>query len=139
MVADLHARLRPDFFRGQPDAAARDEPLDAVLRDRHQALLLAVAEGASEIAGAVQLSVYDTPARPEFRPLRRAFLDRLVVAEAERRRGCGRALMEAATRWAKERGAAQLVLTMWDGNREAERFYAALGFLPLSRTVGKEL
>jgi GNAT superfamily N-acetyltransferase len=138
-VTDLHARLRPEFFYTQPTAKFEGESLHSLLRDRNQALLVAVAKGTSAIAGAAQLSLYDTPAHPHFRSVRRVFLDRLVVAEAERRRGCGRALMEAAERWANDQGAMQVMLMMWEGNREAEDFYASLGFLPMSRVLGKNL
>jgi len=55
----------------------------------------------------------------------------LVVDHAARRSGVGRALMDAATRWAAERGASRVVLGFWCANTDARAFYEALGFTPL--------
>lgn len=48
----------------------------------------------------------------------------IMVAEPARRRGVGRALMQAAESWAVESGAAYVALA----TRRAGAFYAALGF-----------
>lgn len=54
----------------------------------------------------------------------------LVVAQEHRGAGVGKCLIEAASSWAKEQGANQLILT--SGNREeraiAHKFYPSLGF-----------
>lgn len=55
-----------------------------------------------------------------------------VVAEAHRRRGVGRALMGAAAAYAEEIGAEQVTVTVAPSSREANRFYAQLGLVPLS-------
>jgi GNAT superfamily N-acetyltransferase len=61
-----------------------------------------------------------------------AALSHLVVAPQARRRGMGRSLVLAAASWAEERGADQLVAHVYPNLREANRFYARLGFAPLS-------
>ena len=53
----------------------------------------------------------------------------LAVTPAARRRGVGRALMEAAQRRARARGARTMVLEVADDNLEAQSLYAALGFI----------
>jgi ribosomal protein S18 acetylase RimI-like enzyme len=70
---------------------------------------------------------------------RRGHIETLIVARAQRRRGIGRALMVAATGWARSRGAHQLLLTVWAGNDDAERFYAALGYRTISQVLGTDL
>jgi GNAT superfamily N-acetyltransferase len=55
-----------------------------------------------------------------------------VVAEAFRRRGIGRALMDAAASYAEEIGAEQITVSVSPMSREANRFYAQLGLTPLS-------
>ncbi len=67
-------------------------------------------------------------------------VDHAVVADRHRRRGAGRALVAAAASFAEERGVDQLVVSVHPGSREANRFFARLGFAPLatrrSATVG---
>src|SRR5258706_14847675 len=51
----------------------------------------------------------------------------LAVAPGHRRRGLGRALMEAAETWLRARGAPKLQLMVREGNDAALGFYEALG------------
>jgi GNAT superfamily N-acetyltransferase len=55
-----------------------------------------------------------------------------VVAEAFRRRGVGHALMGAAAAYAEEIGAEQVTVSVSPMSREANRFFAQLGLMPLS-------
>jgi GNAT superfamily N-acetyltransferase len=63
----------------------------------------------------------------------------LIVAPDRRRTGCGQRLLHECQAWAKKAGATQLVLTVWAGNTEAEQFYAALGYRPVSYVLGTTL
>jgi len=128
----LHARLQPRFFRvlvGPRAHEADESPVEALL----------VVEDEQAICGVCRVVVYDTPRAPLMVPARRAHVEELYVHQAHRRSGCGRALMEAAGRWARERGAIELVLTVWDGNADAERFYERLGYRRVSQALAKEL
>ena len=58
-------------------------------------------------------------------------LTHLVVADGQRRRGVGRALLAGAVTWAEEVGADEIVASVLPSLREANRFYARLGFAPL--------
>jgi ribosomal protein S18 acetylase RimI-like enzyme len=91
------------------------------------------------VIGAVMIRVYDTPADASMVPRRRAHIEALVVDQAHRRAGVGTALMTAATDWARERGAREIVLTVWDGNRAGDAFYERLGYRVISRALGKTL
>jgi GNAT superfamily N-acetyltransferase len=125
-----HASIQPRFFRA---AGGRLPP-----RGKNRALLVAV-DDSGVVSGLVALVVHDTPDDPLLRPLRRAHVDELVVTRAARRRGCGRALLDAARAWAVEQGADQLVLTVWEGNEAAERFYTAAGLRQVSRVLVDDL
>jgi GNAT superfamily N-acetyltransferase len=57
-----------------------------------------------------------------------AQLTALVVPPEMRGRGVGRALVDAAERWARERGADRLVVTTALHRAEAPLFYERLGF-----------
>jgi GNAT superfamily N-acetyltransferase len=54
----------------------------------------------------------------------------LVVAERARRRGVGRALVEAVAAWARGRGCWRLTVAP-GGREEARAFYERLGFTPV--------
>jgi len=125
-----HASIQPKFFR------AGGGRLPA--RGKNRTSLVAVDDDGL-VSGFVSLKVHDTPDDPLLRPLRRAHVDELVVARAARRRGCGRALLEAARKWARAEGADQLVLTIWEGNDAAERLYRAAGLRQVSRVLVDDL
>lgn len=55
-----------------------------------------------------------------------------VVSDRHKRRGAGRALVCAATAYAEQHGIEQLVVSVHPGSREANRFFARLGFAPLA-------
>lgn len=52
----------------------------------------------------------------------------LHVRSGSRRNGVGRALVAAAASWAEDLGAEQVVTTLLQSEREANRFFARLGF-----------
>ena len=137
----LHAQLSPGFFR-HPEAGRGRQRAEEALRDaaesEHETILVAV-DGKSAVAGACHIQIYDTPVGHTMVPQRRGHIETLLVARAQRRRGIGRALMSAATEWARGHGAHQLLLTVWAGNADAERFYAALGYRTISQELGPDL
>jgi GNAT superfamily N-acetyltransferase len=51
------------------------------------------------------------------------------VAPDARRTGAGRALLEAAASWARDRGCERLVLSVTESNATARAFYAAVDFV----------
>jgi ribosomal protein S18 acetylase RimI-like enzyme len=55
----------------------------------------------------------------------------VVVDDRHRRRGAGRAIVTAAAAHAEELGLEQVVVSVAPGARDANRFYARLGFAPL--------
>jgi ribosomal protein S18 acetylase RimI-like enzyme len=55
-----------------------------------------------------------------------------VVDDRHRRRGAGRALVAAAAALAEEQGLEHVVVSVRAGSREANRFFARLGFAPLA-------
>ncbi len=61
-------------------------------------------------------------------------MNHVSVAARHRRRGAGRALVAAATAWAEEIGASGVAVPVFPSAREANRFFARLGFAPASIT-----
>ncbi len=135
---ELHARLHPGYFR-RPGATRTRVQLERILRSGDEALRVAALEEGGPVVGLCHVQIYDTPPLPWMTPSRRAHIDSLVVAPAARRRGIGRRLVEDGHAWARARGALELVLTVWAGNDEAARFYAALGFQTVNTVLGREI
>ena len=52
----------------------------------------------------------------------------IAVSSQHRRQGIGRALLEAAERWAKERGAEGVRLNSGEERAEAHEFYKSMGY-----------
>jgi GNAT superfamily N-acetyltransferase len=134
-LAKMHARLQPGFFRA--DGAAATRAFRRQLADVHALTL--VAERAGRLVGLACASLQRTPPAPELRARLRLYLETLFVAASARRAGVGRRLVAAVEEWGRERGAEQVVLTAWAGNRAAERFYRALGYAVAGRILAREI
>ena len=88
---------------------------------------LVVAEYDGEFAGAVYLRAATySPVNPE--PVLQ--VHNAAVVPAFRRRGVGKALIEAAVTWAEELGIALVGTPTSSGSREANRFMARLALAP---------
>ncbi len=141
-IDDLHAALEPGYFR-PPGASPR--PSGYAAGDPHATMLVAEdvarvgAPGAAPLVGAVLVRLYDTPADPTMVARRRAHIEALIVDQSHRRAGVGTALMNAVTTWARDRGAEEIVLTVWAGNAAAEAFYQRLGYRRISQALGKAI
>ena len=125
--ADI-ARIAPLFdayrsFYGQPPDIAR---ADAFLRERlargESALLLAERDG--EAIGFTQLY----PLFSSVRTARLWLLNDLFVADSARRQGVARGLLDAAAAFAREQGAADLMLETGRDNHPARALYRAAGW-----------
>lgn len=125
--ADI-ARVAPLFdayrsFYGQPPDIAR---ADAFLRERlargESALLLAERDG--EALGFTQLY----PLFSSVRTARLWLLNDLFVADSARRQGVARGLLDAAAAFAREQGAAGLMLETGRDNHPARALYRAAGW-----------
>jgi len=125
--ADLVAPLFDSYrqFYGKPgDLVLARDFLRKRLTTGESVILLAEGES-SEALGFAQL--YPSFTSVEARRL--WILNDLYVAAAARRRGVGRALMEAARQHAVETGAARLTLETMAENRGAWALYESLGYV----------
>ena len=137
-VDELHAELLPSFFRRPKKGGRSREAIRRIVAANDEALLVAL-DPIQELTGLVHVQIYDTPAVQLMVPKRRAHIDNLVVHKAVRRQGIGTRLVEAAGKWAKGKGAEEVLLTVWEGNRAAEKFYHAMGFRRVNTVLGREL
>ena len=94
--------------------------LRAVRRHAHAAVF--VAETEERVVGRLSLARDDHPASSHVADLG------LMVAAGQRRRGIGRALLEAAVEWAREAGVRKLELHVFPHNAPAIALYEGFGF-----------
>jgi ribosomal protein S18 acetylase RimI-like enzyme len=117
--------------RGATSPAGRavlEQRYRVALEDPDRHLVVAVDDADQPVAAALLTvgpanALLDLPA---------VHLSHAVVADRHRRRGAGRALVAAAAAFAEERGIEQIVASVSPGSREANRFFARLGFAPLA-------
>ena len=121
-VARHHQGLDP-YFALRPDA--RPEARRLLARE------LADPDAATFVAGAPPEGfciVRIDRAPPIHREIERAEITDLGVRPGARRRGHGRALVEAAAAWARGRGVARMEVRVAAANREGQAFWRALGW-----------
>jgi GNAT superfamily N-acetyltransferase len=63
----------------------------------------------------------------------------VTVTKSARRQGVGSRLMVAVEQWARERGAATVILTVHAGNHAADALYAAQGYRATDVAMRKDL
>jgi GNAT superfamily N-acetyltransferase len=129
-LVSMWEQLRAGDSRGSRDSGHvtpqnTAERLALVLDDLSSRVVVATYDGEIEgmaILSAITLGPLSTePA---------VHIAHVVVEGGHRRRGVGRALVAAAAAYAEEIGAEHVTVSVYPGLREANRFYARLGFSP---------
>ncbi len=99
-----------------------------------------LAERSGHIIGLVEVYYrQDDKANPLIVTHQYAYLQSIMVSEPYRKLGIGKRLMEAAQQWAREKGATEMRLDVWEFNQGALRFYEEMGYHSLRRTLVTEL
>ena len=111
--------------------------LGQIIKDEDSAILVAVVDG--QPIGLVEVYIRDDAANPHRVSKRHGYLQSLIVKEEYRAQGIGTRLVEAAQRWAKEKGAIEMRLETWEFEEGPLRFYEKSGYRTLRRTWVREL
>jgi ribosomal protein S18 acetylase RimI-like enzyme len=128
-----HIEALPQVFRDPGKRARPREYIASIVKDENACLWVAEHEG--NVVALLKVAIREARELPLLVPRRYAEIDTLAVAQAYRRRGIGRTLMAAAERWASERGADQIELSVWEFNEQARAFYTALGYRTARRKM----
>lgn len=134
----FHVDRLPDRLRIPPEDGLRafDERVRGSVDEPDALVLVAEADGC--FIGCAQARL-EAPPNPFQIPRTICLLDNLVVTEDRRGRGVGTALTETVEAWARNRGATEVQLTVWDFPEGARGFYAHLGYRVLRHQMAKDL
>ena len=99
--------------------------------------VLIVAEAQGRVVGFIHGMLKEAP--PPLAAKRTGHVTDLIVAEGHRHRGVGPRLVEAASRWFRDKQAQELTLNAAVCNRPAREFWEAMGFEPWTQTLWKPL
>jgi N-acetylglutamate synthase-like GNAT family acetyltransferase len=128
-IVELWQQLREEGLRRRNTAGETPEAAAgriALVVESDQTRIV-VAEYDGEIIGMAQLSRTPPSLLAESTSIT---LSAMHVADGHRRRGAGKALVTAAVAYAEELGAEDVVVAVFPQHREANRFFARLGFAP---------
>jgi ribosomal protein S18 acetylase RimI-like enzyme len=125
-VDALHREALPYVYRDPGGPARSGEYIASIIADEHATLLLA--ERPDQVIGLIHVLIREARDIPILVPRRYAVIENLVVAAGNRRCGVGRALMEAAHRWAQKQSVDHIELGVWEFNQGALAFYEKLGY-----------
>jgi aminoglycoside 6'-N-acetyltransferase I len=125
---DLRVALWPDSTREEHAAEG-----ELVLDDPQRHAVLVVPDDSGRLVAFAEVSLREWAEGCESRPV--GYLEGWYVAPAWRRRGLGRALVEAAERWALARGAREFASDVEPDNAASLAAHARLGFREVGRAV----
>jgi ribosomal protein S18 acetylase RimI-like enzyme len=134
-LIDQHAALDPSFSARPGAEEALRKLLAAQLVDPGAALF--VFEEGGELVGFCSVRVERAPSLAT--ETGRAEIGEIGVREGSRRRGVGRALVEAAERWIGQRGVRRVEVRVASANAEGQGFWRALGFGDLMDVLQRRL
>ncbi len=121
-----HAAHYPEAFFPAPDPVALTDYFSDRMSDAACTAFLA-----GEPATGYALCQLVTRATSIFSPgYRRLMIDHIAVAPEARRKGHGRALLDAARQLARDLEVEEILLDTWEANTDAHAFFRAAGFVP---------
>jgi ribosomal protein S18 acetylase RimI-like enzyme len=127
-----HAERLPSIFKIPAAPRFTIEELTQIISNVRCCLLIAESEGV--VVGFVEASQIDAERADELGPPW-CEIHNLYVRPRERRHGVGQRLVREVEQWARARELVDVRLTVYDFNKEAQSFYAQLGFEALSHQL----
>ena len=114
-----------------PRPALESRYLEAIA-DPARHLVIAVGGGDGAREEPLGMALFTIASANALLDLPAVHMSHAVVADRHKPRGAGPALVAAAAAYAEEQGIEQLVASVHPGSRDANRFFARLGFAPLA-------
>ncbi len=145
-LIDIYIEFHEFHVRGVPDQLRIPETYDRlelqaslkrIISGSTSAIFLAEIEDA--VAGLAEVYLRQSEPDPAVVTRKYGYLQSLMVLEPYRQHGIGSQLVEAVEQWAKEQGASEMHLDTWEFAAGPLRFYEALGYRTLKRTMTKHI
>jgi ribosomal protein S18 acetylase RimI-like enzyme len=124
-VQRLHVEEEPEQFVEPSREAVAAWLSERLMQEGWRAL---VAESDGRCAGYVLFELIDRPVGTFTAAMRALYIHQIGVDPGVRRRGIGRALVQAVEREAAELGVQQVALDTWSFNTAAQAFFAWCGY-----------
>jgi len=127
-VQALHAHALPELFKPVESLSFVASEVRDLLKVPDQIIFVATQNG--NVVGYVSAQVQRRAETPFRRPNVALYVQFMGVRSEMRRRGIGRALVNAIREAASSREIESVLLDVWAFNSEARAFYEAVGFCP---------
>ena len=139
---DFHVRGVPDRLCSPDSMTDTDETtllnsLRSILQ--RDAAAIFVADAGGTLVGLAEVYLRQDEPHPLIVAHRYGYLQSLIVSARFRKSGIGRQLVFASHRWAKERGATEMQLDIWEFPAGPLHFYEDLGYRTLKRHLVVDL
>jgi GNAT superfamily N-acetyltransferase len=140
---EFHARYLPGHLLplGEPSTEERADlakKVAEIIHGKESAIL--VAELSGQVIGLAEVYIKrPDPSDRGINPAPFAYLQSLAVTEAHRRKGIGRQLLHATEAWAREHGAVDLLLGIWEFPAGPLKFYEKAGYNIYRHSLEKKL
>lgn len=132
-VLELHAKIRPDVFVLGTTKYSEDD-LQKMIEDKNNYIYVATNE--DDVAIAYAFCEIKTPKFTSTNvPHKYFYIDDFCVDEKYQRNHIGQTLFEHVIKEAKELGCYEIILTCWEGNNVARKFYGKMGMRIRSATM----
>jgi GNAT superfamily N-acetyltransferase len=148
-LCDLYHEFHAYHVRGVPDrliSLSVSDPgerrnlvkrIGTVLSEDDSEILVAVLGG--RVIGLAEVYVREDEPNVARVSHRFGYLQSLAVADAYRARGAGQALLRYAEGWARDRGATEMRVDIWEFDGGPLEFYERSGFRTLRRMLVRQL
>lgn len=107
--------------------------LEKIIAESHSEIF--VAEIGNRIVGLAEVYLREDKSDPARVSFKHGHLQSLIVTKTARLQGIGKQLVEASERWAKEKGAVEMRLDIWEFGEGPLHFYERLGYRTLRRNM----
>jgi len=123
-VHDLHVKARPNDYKSCEDPLSKNIYLEMLDSHRYKIFVAIINDS---IVGYTVLKTFETKNHPIMHDRIWIHIDDLCITKDFRRKGIGKALYLKALEYCKENNIDKLDLNVWSFNKDAIKFYKALG------------
>lgn len=139
---EFHVRGVPERLWSLGDSDKYDcselyPKLEKIIKSEDSVIFLAEVD--EEPVGLAEVYIREDKPDPARVQRRYGFLQSLIVTQKTRKQGIGKKLVQASESWAKEKGAVEMQLDIWEFADGPLDFYQNLGYRTLRRSLVRGL